>query len=350
MRNIRVATLGVALGLVGLVGSVSVVGCGEDPAMEEPVESSDPTTGSLTDNFPGTWELTAVELADATGNPISVPGPPAFGSDGAVGQLIADTDGHLGLAIMQQGRPRYEEPTLEEAVADLDGYAALFGSYTVSDSSGLVMIEIQGSRDPRLTGTVQTSVVTLVGDDLVMELPLSDSGVQPTLRWRRLPDITELTPTHRQVIGFWKHVPNEGDAGTDPPLRPGFIIYTAAGQMMVHLLDPRREPYAGADPTPEEAQATVTSYTSYFGPFSVDEAGSYFVHHRIGHTLDLTDQPKPERRTGLDTDGQRFYEFIGNRMVLRFLSTAGVRPAPAAGEADWGGMITWERLSSRVGQ
>ena len=130
MRNIRVATLGVALGLVGLVGSVGVVGCGGDPAMEEPVEpveSSDPSTGSLTDNFPGTWELTAVELADATGNPISVPDPPAFGSDGAVGQLIADTDGHLGVAIMQQGRPKYEEPTLEEAVADLDGYAALFG-------------------------------------------------------------------------------------------------------------------------------------------------------------------------------------------------------------------------------
>ena len=90
--------------------------------------------------------------------------------------------------------------------------------------------------------------------------------------------------------------------------------------------------------------------TSYFGPFSVDEAGGYFVHHRIGHTIDLTDRPKTERRTGLDTDAQRFYEFVGDRMVLRYLSTAGIQPVPAEGEAEWGGMITWERLSTGSGQ
>ncbi len=177
-----------------------------------------------------------------------------------------------------------------------------------------------------------------------MEWPANPAGVQTTLRWQRLPELADLTPTHERVIGFWHHVPNEGHTADDPPITDGFIIYSTAGRMMVHLMDPDRQTYAGSEPTPEEARAMVTSYTSYFGPFSVDEAGSYFVHHRIGHTLDLTHLPEPERRTGLDTDAQRFFEFVGNRMVLRFLTTAGVQPAPADGQADWGGMITWERL------
>ena len=159
-----------------------------------------------------------------------------------------------------------------------------------------------------------------------------------------MPALAELTPTHERVIGFWRHVPNAGDTTDNPPIRPGFIIYTAAGQMMVHLMAPNRPVFAGAEPTPAEAQAAVASYTSYFGPFSVDEADSYFIHHRIGHTLDLTDQPRAERRTGLDTDAQRFFEFGGTDMVLRYLTTAGVQDPPPADPA-WNGMITWQRLT-----
>ncbi len=76
MRNIRVATLGVALGLVGLVGSVGVVGCGGDPAMEEPVEpveSSDPSTGSLTDSFPGTRFIVLARPWESLTNPSTRP-------------------------------------------------------------------------------------------------------------------------------------------------------------------------------------------------------------------------------------------------------------------------------------
>ena len=102
--------------------------------------------------------------------------------------------------------------------------------------------------------------------------------------------------------------------------------------------------FAVSEPTPEEALAAVSTYTSYFGPYSVNEDGHYFVHHRVGHTLDLTDRPVEERTTGVDTDGQRFYEFVGNNMVLRYLSTAGVQTPPARGRAEWGGMITWGRL------
>ena len=331
----------VMLGLLGLVAGLA--GCGGGPAEEAMPEA--PAGPSLSAAVVGTWELASVELRDAAGAPLPAPAGPALGAPGAVGQLILDDAGHIGLAIMQQGGPQYEDPTPEQALADLDGYTAFFGTYSVNEAAGELTVQIRGSRDPGLTGASRSGAVEASADRLSLELPATADGATPTAVWSRLPDLAEVTPTHERVFGFWHHVPNEGATDDDPPLRPGFIIYTPAGRMMVHLLDPERAPYAGDEPTAEEAQAAIRSYTSYFGPFSVDEEGSYFIHHRIGHTLDLTDRPEAERRTGLDTDAQRFYEFVGNRMVLRFLSTAGVLPAPAEGEADWGGMITWERLT-----
>ena len=331
----------VTLGLLGLVAGLG--GCGGGPAEEAMPEA--PAEPSLSAAVVGTWELASVELRDAAGAPLPAPEGPALGAPGAIGQLILDDAGHIGLSIMQQGRPQYEDPTSEQALADLDGFTAFFGTYTVDEAASELTVQIQGSRDPGLTGASRSGAVEASADRLSLELPATAAGVTPTAVWTRVPDLAEVTPSHERVFGFWHHVPNEGATDDDPPLRPGFIIYTPAGRMMVHLLDPERPPYAGDEPTPEEAQAAVGSYMSYFGPFSVDEEGSYFIHHRIGHTLDLTDRPEAERTTGLDTDAQRFYEFVGNRMVLRFLSTAGVLPAPAEGEADWGGMITWERLT-----
>ena len=333
-----------ALGLFG-VGAL-IVGCGGGPAMEDASAPAPPpaTAPAPAPAYVGTWELASVELRDASGAALPAPDGPALGQVDAVGRLIFDNAGHFGLAIMEQGRPKYEEPTRDQAMADLYGYTAMFGTYALDDGGDALAVRFRGSRDPGLTGTTHSMPLSVAGDGLTLELPASASGVTATTVWQRMPDMADLTPTHQQVIGFWQHVPNAGDTRDNPPLRPGFIIYTAAGQMMVHLMAPNRPTHAGAQPTPAEAQATVASYTSYFGPFTVDEAGSYFIHHRIGHTLDLTDQPKPERRTGLDTDAQRFYEFVDNQMVLRFLTAAGVQDPPA-GDDDWNGMITWQRLT-----
>lgn len=332
-----------ALGLAALAAAAG--GCGGGPASDEaPPVPAEAAVPALAEAVVGTWELESVELRAAAGALLPPPDGPALGAPGAIGQLVLGDAGHVGLAIMQQGRPQYDDPTPEQAVADLEGYTALFGTYAVDEAAGRMTIRVAGARDPNLTGGSVTLAVEASGDRLTLELPAGASGATPTAVWTRLPMLEELTPTQQRVIGFWRHVPNAGAADDDPPLRPGFIIYTAAGRMMVHLLDPDRPPYAGGEPTPAEAQAAVRSYTSYFGPFSVDEAGSWFVHHRIGHTLDLTDRPESERRTGLGTDAQRFYEFTGDRMVLRFLTTAGVQPPPE-GEAEWPGTITWERMT-----
>ena len=339
MQVNRVMTLGV-LGVAGLLA-----GCGGGPPMEEAAApEAPPAAAEPAPPHVGSWELTSVELRDAAGAVLPIPDGPALGQPGAVGRLIFDDAGHFGMAIMEQGRPKFEEPTEQQALADLYGYTAMFGLYTLDDGGDALDVRFVGSRDPGLTGTTYSMPLSVAGDQLTLELPALDSGATPATVWQRMPDMADLTPTHQRAIGFWLHVPNAGDTTDNPPLRPGYIIYTAAGQMMVHLMAPNRPAYAGAEPTAAEAQAAVASYTSYFGPVTVDEAGSYFIHHRIGHTLDLTDQPKPERRTGLDTDAQRFFEFVDNKMVLRFLTTAGVQDPPA-GDDEWNGMITWQRLT-----
>ena len=343
--------MGLSVVAVCVVGLGVVSGCRGGPARKSgvPPEASTAPTGmpggSLSDNMVGAWELVSVELRDAAGGLLPPPVAPAFGSAGATGLLICDAS-RLGLAIMQQNRPSYARPTPDEAMADLDGYTALFGIYAANETDGLLSIQVQGSRDPRLTETEQIWAATAEEDRLTVELAGDGSGTRRAPVWRRLPDLAELTPTHRRVSGFWKHIPNDGGTGDEPPLRPGFIIYTAAGRMMVHLMSPGRETHPAEGPTPEQAQAAVSSYTSYFGPYTVDESGDYLVHHRVAHTLDLTDQPPAERRTGVGTAAQRFYEFVDDKLVLRFLSTAGVMPPPAFGAAaEWGGMITWERLT-----
>jgi hypothetical protein len=342
----------VGYGLLLSFGTLS--GCSSE-RVEETVESvtgmseGDSST-SLRDGVVGTWELARVEFRDSTGEEISAPAPPGFGAPGAIGQAVLDDAGHIGVAIMQQNRTKGGELTPAEALADLEAYRGFFGTYSINENDGLMTVHFEGNRDPRLTGTSATDRVSVSGDQLMFNVSREPTGVQTRLVWNRLPDFEVLSDAHRRVVGFWHHIPNEGDTESDPPLRPGNIIYTAAGRMMVHLMDPVRETYTGEQPTGDEALATVNSYTSYFGPVTVEEAGSYFIHHRIGHTIDLTDRPKSERRTGLDTDAQRFYEFIdgaaysGDRMVLRFLSTAGIDPPPVSEDADWGGMITWERL------
>ena len=48
----------------------------------------------------------------------------------------------------------------------------------------------------------------------------------------------------------------------------------------------------------------MTSYTSYFGPYTVNEAEGYVTHHLEGSLSP----------GGRGRDNQRFYEFSGNQL------------------------------------
>ena len=269
-------------------------------------------------------------------------------SPNAVGVMMYDPAGYMGLAVMQRGRQKYvgSEPTPAEAKAAFDSFRSFFGTYAVNDAAGSITVHVDGSLDPNLSNSDYHSAFALSGTRLTLKPRPTASGKQDTLVWERIPDLETLTPTHRRLIGFWKLVPNEGDkAQAAPPnqdQRRGFIIYTAAGQMAVHIMPGGRTKHAGEEPTPEEAKAALRGYASYFGPYSVNEQDRYIVHQRIGHTIPAS----------IGTNGQRFYEFSGKRLVLRVLSTTftvatTLQAAKAEGREP--SMITWERISADVG-
>jgi hypothetical protein len=98
---------------------------------------------------------------------------------------------------------------------------------------------------------------------------------------------------------------------------------------MVHMMQPYRRRNMGPTPTPEETLATYLSYTSYFGPYSVNESQQYVVHH-IASALNSG---------AVGTDFQRGLEFPGKRLILK----PPVEKS-SSGE-DVYTRITWERLS-----
>ena len=160
------------------------------------------------------------------------------------------------------------------------------------------------------------------------------NGDQRTLTWERVPDLPNLTPTHRKLIGFWKLISLErrnakGELLSSNPGMTGFIVYTASGHVMVHMMHPtaggtwarrrrrkRRWRRIGATPA-------ISGHTPSTSP------RSYVVHHLAGSI----------NSGAVGTDFQRFFELSGKRLTLK-------PPVTKDGNGeDVHTTITWERLS-----
>ena len=133
-----------------------------------------------------------------------------------------------------------------------------------------------------------------------------------------------------QFAGGWTLVKIEQfDADGElraPPIenRVGYIIYDPAGYMGVTIMQPDRRPYASTQLTTEEGLASYSTYSSYFGTFTVNEAEGFLTHHLEGSLNTL----------GAGSDYERFYTFSGNRLTLQ----------PPAGENGNKTQLTWEKL------
>jgi hypothetical protein len=298
-------------------------------------EATKTSGGTVKDRLAGTWRLASTERRDANGKILPPQASPAAGGSERVGYIMYDPAGYMGVVTMQAGRQKYAgaQPTPGEARAALTSYNSYFGRFTVNEAEGFVTHHLQGSLNPNMAPD-QKRFFELSGNRLTLIPPRGADGVQSRITWERVPDLPKLTPTHRRLIGFYKVVSNEqrnakGEVVSSTPYQAGFIIYTASGHMAVHLMRPDRQKYAGAQPTPEGALNAISTYGSYFGPYSVHEAERYLVHHRIGNL-------NPGQ---VGTDAQRFYEFSGRRLILR-------PPPTTVGGQKVQGVITWERVSA----
>jgi hypothetical protein len=301
----RHTTLGVvtALGLAIVATAGNVVLGGQIAA----------TTGAsaMKDRFVGTWKLLNIEQRNDAGQLI----PPASQASARppLGVLIYDAAGYVAVTIMPGERHKYAaaQPTGEEAQAALTGYAAYFGSFTINDAEHVITHHLQGSVNPGMAPE-QKRGFEFSGNRLTLQPPPGPTGTQSKLTWERMPELANLTSAQRQFVGFWKFVSTErrnekGDLLTTNTEQTGYIIFSAAGQMMVHLVQPGRKKYAADRPTPDEARETIRTYANYVGPFYVHEADRYVIYDQVG-TLNMgRNGPGPL---------QRFYEFPGNRLQL----------------------------------
>ena len=98
---------------------------------------------------------------------------------------------------------------------------------------------------------------------------------------------------HDRFAGNWRLVKTERFDANDelmPPSPPtpasegrlGYLMYDPAGYMGVVIMQGDRQPYSDGGPTPDQARASLRTYTSYFGPYTVDEAEGIITHHVRG--------------------------------------------------------------------
>ena len=253
--------------------------------------------------FAGVWKLVAEETRDANGQIVA--GPNAA-SGGRFGFITYDPAGYMGVTLAWTRRPAFKgkASTPDEARAAMASYNSYWGSFAVNEARGIVTHQTFGAVSPAFAGTNQVRGFTISGNRLTLRPPNLANGDQRTLTWERVPDLPNLTPTHRKLIGFWKLISLErrnakGELLVSNPGMTGFLVYTASGHVMVHMMDPYRRRNVGETPTPEETMATYRSYTSYFGPYTVNESGGYVVHHLAAAF-----------NSGVEgTDFQRFLEF-----------------------------------------
>lgn len=138
-----------------------------------------------------------------------------------------------------------------------------------------------------------------------------------------------------RLVGTWRVVAAtqlmaNGTERPDPNVGAkarGYIIYTPTGHVCAMLANSERPDWSVTDrPTAAEALAIPGNMVAYCGTYSVDEAGSFVVHHV---ELDLS-----PNRTGMDR--KRFFTLSGDHLILR--------PAPPLPEGvkDW--TVTFERV------
>jgi len=112
----------------------------------------------------------------------------------------------------------------------------------------------------------------------------------------------------KKIVGSWRYVGTWVDGvprtrGANPQ---GMIVYTEGGHMSVQIAPDRPRTKAGAEPTPEEAQAALKDYIAYFGTYTIDEATGVVTHHR-----------KASIQPGDTAPFQRAPEYKGDQLILR---------------------------------
>ena len=160
-----------------------------------------------------------------------------------------------------------------------------------------------------LLGVISCSRAAPVGESVPSDM---SAVVLPATADRPFSDINQ------QFAGTWRMIRVERLDADDRPLPApeppafgapngvGFLMYDPTGFMGVVIMQDGRTPYADTRPTADEARTTLSSYTSYFGPYTIDEAAGVITHHVEGNL----------GPNGTGVDNRRVYEFVDHDTLV----------------------------------
>lgn len=141
--------------------------------------------------------------------------------------------------------------------------------------------------------------------------------------------------TIRQLTGVWRLVSSEFRTAGGTVIYPlgedalGQAIFTESGYMSGQLMRQNRPEFASgnqASGTPEEIQAALQGYVSYYGPCEVDVENQTLTTHVEGSMFP----------NWVGADQVRFYELSDDQLVLK-------TPPMDFGDEEFTGVLTWER-------
>lgn len=280
---------------------------------------SDASAKSPTKRWPhvGTWRAVASDWHKLTGEEVSRSGPETDSS-----YFIFDGLGHLvqmNTPVSTQHSKSNDELTPAEAKEIVDGHrqlplrnaSAYFGTYTLNVPQKFIVNFVVGEINPSDHRQARIRLFDFVGNRVnLWILPMTRPDQISWRIWEKVPDLPQLTATHQKLVGFWNVISDErrtasGEVYSSRPVELGYLAYSAVGRMGFHLLEPNRQRWVGARPTPDEAKDALTSYTAYTGLYSIDEAKHLVTHQGVGH---IGGQHA--------ADAQYSYDLSGNRLVL----------------------------------
>lgn len=110
----------------------------------------------------------------------------------------------------------------------------------------------------------------------------------------------------------------------------GVLLYTAQGEVSVHMTRHDRQPFASGDwlgGTDEEVRSAYESYIGYFGRYTVDETAGTVTHHIEGCSF----------QNWVGRDLVRFFTIDGELLTL---TTATV----LMGGGERRGYLVWQKV------
>lgn len=234
------------------------------------------------------------------------------------GLLVFDAAGHA-YELAKSGRSfvnSANQATPAEAQALFGSFGGFWGSYKTDVAQKKITFRAEGAVNPNAMGPMASDLVRTFefADDRLVVTSGTDSGDgRDNMRWtwQRVPQLENLTPANRRLVGFWRHIVEKrlnvatGAVLTESARAPSVIVYTPSGYVGVHFPPLNRQRFAGAAPTDDEARAAIAGFVSYYGAYTL-YPGLVF-HHR----LVILANPQGDSL-------RRFYDITGDELNLKF--------------------------------